>query len=81
MYFLHGTNSDRQTRLLNVLGQIAMMLGDKKNYKERHEDFCFISVVIRLYSKLHLTCCVSEDCLPLLVWRCSDFGLVRLSLM
>ena len=31
MYFLHVINSDRQTRLLNVLGQIAMILGDKKN--------------------------------------------------
>jgi len=25
MYFLHAINSDRQTRLLNVLGQIAMI--------------------------------------------------------
>jgi len=24
MYLLHAINSDRQTRLLNVLGQIAM---------------------------------------------------------
>jgi len=31
MYFLHAINSDRQTRLLNVLGQFAMILGDKKN--------------------------------------------------
>jgi len=31
MYFLHAINSDRQTRLLNVLGQIAMIVGDKKN--------------------------------------------------
>jgi len=31
MYFLHAINSDRQTRLLNVLGQIAMILGGKKN--------------------------------------------------
>jgi len=30
MYFLHAINSDRQTRLLNVLGQIAMILGDTK---------------------------------------------------
>ena len=30
MYFLHAINSDRQTRLLNVLGHIAMILGDKK---------------------------------------------------
>jgi len=31
MYFLHAINSDRQTRLLYVLGQIAMILGDKKS--------------------------------------------------
>jgi len=30
MYFLHAINSDRQTRMLNVLGQIAMILGDNK---------------------------------------------------
>ena len=30
MYFLHAINSDSQTRLLKVLGQIAMILGDKK---------------------------------------------------
>jgi len=30
MYFLRAINRDRQTRLLNVLGQIAMILGDKK---------------------------------------------------
>jgi len=30
MYFLHAIHIDRQTRLLNVLGQIAMILGDKK---------------------------------------------------
>jgi len=28
MYFLHAVNSDQQTRLLNVLGQIAMIQGD-----------------------------------------------------
>jgi len=28
--FLHAIASGRQTRLLNVLGQIAMILGDKK---------------------------------------------------
>jgi len=33
MYFLHAINSDRQTRLLNVLGQIAMILGDLKKKK------------------------------------------------
>ena len=32
MYFLHAINSDRQTRLLNVLGQIAMILGEKKSW-------------------------------------------------
>jgi len=32
MYFLHAINSDRQTRLMNVLGQIAMPLRDKKCY-------------------------------------------------
>jgi len=32
MYFLHAINSDRQTRLLNVRRQIAMILGDKKKY-------------------------------------------------
>ena len=31
MCFVHVINSDCQTRLLNVLGQIAMILGDKKN--------------------------------------------------
>ena len=30
MYFLHAINSDRQTRLLNVLGQIAVILRDIK---------------------------------------------------
>jgi len=30
MYFLHAINSDRQKRLPNVLGQIAMILRDKK---------------------------------------------------
>ena len=55
MYFLHAINSDRQTRLLNVLGKIAMKLGDKKkifsclyvqgiptgtaNYRRRHRCF------------------------------------------
>jgi len=32
MYFLYAINSDGPTRLLNVLGQIAMLLGDKKIY-------------------------------------------------
>ena len=30
MYFLHAINSDRQTRLLYVVGQIAMIQGDKE---------------------------------------------------
>jgi len=30
MDFLHAISSDCQTRLLNVLAQIAMVLGDKK---------------------------------------------------
>ena len=30
MHFLYAINGDRQTPLLNVLGQIAMALGDKK---------------------------------------------------
>jgi len=30
-YLLHAINSDRQTRLLNDLGQTAMILGDKKS--------------------------------------------------
>jgi len=33
MYFLRAINSDRQTRLLNVLGQIAMILGGRKRTK------------------------------------------------
>ena len=31
MHFLHAINSDRQTGLLNVFGQIAMFWGEKKN--------------------------------------------------
>jgi len=38
MYFLHAINSDRQTRLLNVLGQIAMILGDKEKCRIRTVD-------------------------------------------
>ena len=40
MYFLHAINSDSQTRLLNVLGQIAMVLGDK-------EKVCFCAAEFR----------------------------------
>jgi len=40
MYFLHAINSDhRQTRLLNVLGQIAMILGD---IKKKNSIFPFV---------------------------------------
>ena len=39
MYFLHAINSDRQTRLLNVLGQIAMILGHKKKPSWCHWNF------------------------------------------
>jgi len=39
MYFLHAINSDRQTRLLNVLGQIAVILGDKKKLSHKRHDF------------------------------------------
>jgi len=35
VYFLHTINSDRQTRLLNVLGQIAMILGDKRKKSKK----------------------------------------------
>jgi len=38
MYFLHAINSDRQTRLLNVLGQIAMILGDKIQLPSLHRS-------------------------------------------
>ena len=43
MCFLHAINSDRQTRLLNVLGQIAMILGDKR---KRFETACYIVLVM-----------------------------------
>ena len=39
LYFLHDINSDRQTRVLNVLGQIAMIVGDKK--KKLCREFSF----------------------------------------
>ena len=34
MHFLHVINTGRQKRLLNVFGQIAMILGDKKLSKK-----------------------------------------------
>jgi len=42
MYFLDAINSDRQTRLLNVLRQIAMILGDKKNYSPAVISRCIL---------------------------------------
>jgi len=55
VYFLHANSDDRPTRLLNVLGQIAMLLGDTKLYvlsalqawhdqKRTTEDGSFITV-------------------------------------
>jgi hypothetical protein len=38
MYLLHTINSDRQTQLLNVLGQIAMYWEEKKNSNLRGEE-------------------------------------------
>ena len=35
MYLLNAINSDRQTRLLNVFGQNAMILGDKKKFRSQ----------------------------------------------
>jgi len=42
MHLVHAINSDRQTRLLNVLGQIAMILGDKKKSDRGHGSLCFV---------------------------------------
>jgi len=42
MYFLYAINSDRQTRLLNVLGQIAMILGDKN--KQANKECAVVSL-------------------------------------
>jgi len=54
MYFLHVINSDRQTRLLNVLGQIAMTLGDKKIFMNVTEQCTYkynlTLICIREYS-------------------------------
>jgi len=44
MYFLHAINSDRQTRLLNVLGQIAMTLGDLK--KKSNTKVNYSSIIL-----------------------------------
>jgi len=48
MYFLHAINSDRQTGLLNVFGQIAMILGDKikiyfLNFADRASQYIYLS--------------------------------------
>ena len=47
MYFLHVINCDRQTRSLNVLGQIAMILGDKK----REENEFYLNAAVGLPSR------------------------------
>jgi len=41
MNFLHAIISDSQTRLQNVLGKIAMLLGDKKKLFIRGSNVCF----------------------------------------
>jgi len=48
MYFLHAINSDRQTQLLNVLGQIAMILGGKKKklLKLNYQKYYVLSITI-----------------------------------
>ena len=51
MYFLHAINGDCQTRLLNVLGQIVMILRDKKTYVAMSQLQCL------LFSLLHRACC------------------------
>ena len=39
MHFLHAINSDRQTRLLNVFGQIAMFWEIKKRiFPQEHKE-------------------------------------------
>ena len=43
MHFLHATNSDFQTRLLNVFGQIALFWGGKKDV--RYSYMCTLHVV------------------------------------
>jgi len=49
MYFLHAVNSDRQKRLLNVLGYIAMILGGKK------KQSCLDIIVMDDSDKIFLT--------------------------
>jgi len=58
MYFLHAINSDRQTRLLNVLGQFAMILGDKK-CKHHHAKNLYLKK--RIASGLHLKLVLSSS--------------------
>jgi len=48
MYFLHAINSDRQTRMLNVLGQIAMILGDKKKSAKLYVTNSLLSCHLKL---------------------------------
>jgi len=52
MYFLHAINSDRQTRLLNVLGQIAMIMGDLRKLPAKlyHRSFCPLAANTLLFS-------------------------------
>ena len=66
MYFLHAINSDRQTRLLNVLGQIALILGDKKLFNAEHVSAANSSIL----RSLGLICCVISWVLLL----CKDRG-------
>jgi len=61
MYFLHAINSDRQTRLLNVLGQIAMILGDKKNKIGVQGQPCRNPLLI-------FTCCVNVVRASIFIW-------------
>ena len=42
MHFLHAINSDRQTRLLNVFGQIAMFWEIKKKSINAELIFFFL---------------------------------------
>jgi len=48
MSFLHAINSDYETRLLNVFGQIAMFWGDKKITSLCAEQFVTVGYRIRV---------------------------------
>jgi len=65
MYFLHAINSDRQTRLLNALGQIAMILGDKKKscYCEQFHQvrsFGFVVINVCNHGEHYETSCILQ---------------------